>query len=51
MKRRRSRWAALGAVGLVYLGLLAWSGAVVLQSASHRSVSVLCSSIDELCRE
>ncbi|QLQ17452.1 MAG: ABC transporter substrate-binding protein [Micropruina sp.] len=35
----------------MYLALLAWSAGVVSGAVRHRSISVLCSSIDEVCRE
>lgn len=51
MTRRRSAPIALAAVVLGYLMLASWGVSVIAGTVTHRSISVLCSSIDELCRE
>ena len=51
MTRRRRAPAALAAVVSGYLLLAGWGVGVMAGPGTHRSVSVLCSSIDELCRE
>lgn len=51
MPRRRSTPVALASALLVYLLLASWAIYVLAGTVTSRSVSVLCSSIDELCRE
>lgn len=51
MTRRRSAPVALGCVLLGYLLLASWGVGVLASTVTNRSISVLCSSIDELCRD
>lgn len=46
---RRSAWRPI-LVAALYLALLGWSAAVVTSSTNRRSISVVCSSIEDLCR-
>lgn len=47
MTRKASRLVAV----IVYVAMLGWSLSVVLDTSSHRSINVLCSSIEEVCRQ
>ena len=49
--RHRRRIVAATVALVVPAVLLAWSGAVVVGAGSQRSIAVLCSSIEDLCRE
>lgn len=49
-RRPRRRAAARLLAAALYVALLAWSSVVVVQHTTARSISVLCSSIDDLCR-
>lgn len=51
MTRRRSTPVALASALLGYLLLASWGVGVLAGTVTNRSISVLCSSIDELCRQ
>lgn len=52
MRRRRRDRLIIGlVVGLCYMSALAWSGTVVARSAGQRPLTVVCSSIEDVCRE